>query len=219
MRGNFICVVALAAAAPASIVHAQAAIVVGAPQTNMLRAGTEVPMKTRVELTTKGKALRVGQRIDMEVAENITVSGQTVIPAGTPAIGEITSIRNKGAWGKSGNIEARVLYLRVGDRQIRCSGVFNDKGTTGTAGVVAAVAFVPIAGFLTTGTSAHIPLGAPVKAFLDEDVPVQFATAVAAPAPLTVATPAVPITPAATTTAVSAVAPTAMLQPAVITKN
>jgi hypothetical protein len=41
---------------------------------------------------------------------------------------------------------------------------------TGTAGVVAAVAFVPVVGFFTTGTSAMIPMGGAVKAFLDEDI-------------------------------------------------
>ncbi|HWI87519.1 MAG TPA: hypothetical protein VNT42_14515, partial [Sphingomonas sp.] len=86
-----------------------------------------------------------------------------------------TSVRNKGMWGKSGNIEARVLYLRSGDRQIRLSGTLNDKGVTGTGAVVGAVVLLPIAGFFMTGTSAHIPIGAPVKAFLDEDVPVTFA--------------------------------------------
>jgi hypothetical protein len=46
-----------------------------------------------------------------------------------------------------------------------------------------------IAGFFTTGTSAMIPSGANVKGFVDEDVPLTFASA--APAPLAVAaTPA-----------------------------
>ena len=53
---------------------------------------------------------------------------------------------------------------------IRLSGTFDDKGVTGTAGVVAAIVFVPIAGFFVTGTSANIPAGSGVKAFLDEDL-------------------------------------------------
>jgi len=80
-------------------------------------------------------------------------------------------------WGKSGRIVARILNVRVGDRLVRLSGTFDDKGTTGTAGVVAAVAFVPIAGFLMTGTSAKIPAGSGVKAFLDEDLKVGTAPA------------------------------------------
>ena len=136
----------------------------------MLRAGTEVPLQTREELTTKKKALRVGQRFQMEVAADVELNGVVVIPAGTPASGEITQVRNKGMWGKSGYIGARVVALRLGDRSVRLSGTFDDKGVTGTGGVVAAVAFVPLAGFITTGTSAMIPNGAPIKGFLDEDV-------------------------------------------------
>jgi hypothetical protein len=162
-----------------------APVIVGAPQSNVLRAGTEVALRVNEELTTKGKNLRPGQRFRLEVAEPVTIGGNVVIPVGTPATGEVTEVRNKGMWGKSGAINARILYLQVNGRQIRLSGTLNDKGKTGTAGVVAAVAFVPVAGFFTTGTSAAIPMGAPVKAFLDEDVPVAFARA-AAQAPMIV---------------------------------
>lgn len=157
--------------ATATVAPAQAAAVIepSRPET-VLRAGTEVPLTLREELTTKKKQVRVGQRIQLEVAANVTAGGVTVIPAGTPAVGEVTEVRNKGMWGKSGYIAARVLSLRLGDRQFRLTGTFDDKGVTGTAGVVAAVALVPVVGFFTTGTSAVIPLGAAVKAFLDEDI-------------------------------------------------
>lgn len=150
---------------------AQTAVVLPAQQDEILRAGTEVPLITREELTTKKKALRVGQRFQMEVAANIERNGVVVIPVGTPAIGEITEVRNKGMWGKSGYINARIISLRLGDRNVRLSGTFDDKGVTGTGGVVAAIAFVPIAGFITTGTSALIASGSGVKGFLDEDLP------------------------------------------------
>lgn len=57
---------------------------------------------------------------------------------------------------------------------------------TGIAGVVAAIAFVPVAGFFTTGTSAKIPLGSNVTAFLDEDITVAFAPTPAVAAPMMV---------------------------------
>jgi len=163
---------------------------------NVLRAGMEVPLITREELTTKKKALRVGQRVQMEVAANIERNGVVVIPAGTPAVAEITEVRNKGMWGKSGYIGARVLSLRLNDRNIRLSGTFDDKGVTGTGGVVAAVALVPIAGFLTTGTSAFIASGSAVKGFLDEDV--AYATVPKVIEPVAVAVPAEPALLAAT---------------------
>jgi hypothetical protein len=73
-------------------------------------------------------------------------------------------------WGKSGRIEARVLNARVEGRMVRLTGTFDDKGVTGTAGDVGAIALVPIAGFFVTGTSATIKAGGAVKAFLDEDL-------------------------------------------------
>ena len=87
------------------------------------------------------------------------LGSMVVIPAGSPATGEVTDVRRKGMWGKSGRITARVLNVRVGDRLIRLTGTFDDKGVTGTAGVVAAIAFVPIAGFFMTGTSARFLWG------------------------------------------------------------
>ena len=157
----------------------------------MLRTGTEVVLKLSEELTTKGKKLRVGQRFHMETAEPVIVQGMTVIPVGSPAVGEITDVRNKGMWGKSGHLGARVLYVTVNGRQMRLSGAFDDKGVTGTAGVVGALVVVPVAGFFMTGTSARVPLGTQVKGFLDEDVPLAMAAAV--PAPLAVGAPAAPV--------------------------
>jgi hypothetical protein len=149
---------------------AQTAVVLAPIQDSILRAGVEVPLRTREELTTKKKALRVGQRVQLEVASNVESNGIVVIPSGTPAVGEITEVRNKGMWGKSGYISVRIISLRLGDRNVRLSGTFDDKGVTGTGGVVAAIAFVPIAGFVTTGTSAMIASGSAVKGFLDEDI-------------------------------------------------
>ncbi len=131
------------------------------------------------------------------------VNDQVVIPAGSPAVGEITEVRNKGMWGKSGHLTAQMLYVSVNGRQIRMTGTFDDKGVTGTGGVVAAIAFVPVAGFFTTGTSAKVPVGAAVTGFIGEDVPVLTAAAsaplVAQPlAPVVTSAPATPSAPALT---------------------
>jgi hypothetical protein len=153
----------------------------------MLRVGTEVPLRLLEELTTKGKKLRVGQRFRMETSEPVMVQGAVVIPVGSPAVGEITDVRNKGMWGKSGHLGARLLYVTVNGRQIRLSGAFDDKGTAGGVGAVAvsAIVFLP-AGFFMTGTSAQVPVNTIVKGFVDEDV--QLALQAATPAPLTVST-------------------------------
>lgn len=154
----------------------------------ILRVGTVVPLRLSEELTTKGKRLRVGHRFRLETSEAVMVQGVTVIPVGSPAVGEITDVRNKGMWGKSGHLGARLLYVTVNGRQIRLSGAFDDKGVAGGIGAVAvsAIVFLP-AGFFMTGTSARVPAGSIIKAFVDEDVPLAIANA--APPPLAVSAP------------------------------
>ena len=199
--GALACALCFAAAAQAQVAAPLATLAPAAD--NMLRVGTKVPLKLSEELTTKGKNLRVGQHFRMEVSEPVLVNGQVVIPAGSPAVGEITEVRNKGMWGKSGHLTAQMLYVSVNGRQIRMTGTFDDKGVTGTGGVVAAIAFVPVPGVFTTGTSARVPVGAAVTGFIGEDVPVLAAAAsaplVAQPlAPIVTSAPATPSAPALT---------------------
>lgn len=166
----------------------------------VLRTGTPVILKLSEELTTKDKKLKINQHFQMEVAENVLVDGVVVIPAGTPAVGEITEVRNKGMWGKSGRFSAQILYLTVNGRQIRLNGVFDNKGTAGGIGATAVSAVIfPPAGFFISGTNAKLPMGTPLKAFIGEDVPLSFAAQastplqVAAPPPMSVAPAVVPI--------------------------
>lgn len=156
----------VAAIAPAPV----QATILGSSSDNVLRAGTEVPLRLEEGLNSNDKTIREGHRFRLTVANDVMLGTKVVIPAGTPATGEVTDLRRKGMWGKSGRIVARVINARVGDRLIRLTGSFDDKGVTGTAGVVGAIVFVPIAGFFLTGTSAQMPAGSGVKAFLDEDL-------------------------------------------------
>lgn len=176
---------------------------IAAPSSNnaMLRVGTEVPLRLLEELTTGGKKLRVGQRFRMETSAPVMVQGVVVIPTGSPAVGEITDVRNKGMWGKSGKLNARVLYVTVNGRQIRMTGGFDDKGVAGGIGAVAvsAIVFLP-AGFFMTGTSAKVPVGAAVKGFIDEDVPLSLAAPVTSPMVVGAPTAALPLTPVSTST-------------------
>jgi hypothetical protein len=159
----------------------------------VLRVGTPVPMKLSQRLTTEHKQLRVGQRVRLETSEAVVINGITVIPIGTPGIGEVTEVRNKGMWGRSGHFSVQILYLTSNGRQIRLSGVFDEKGTAGGIGATAAAAVLLPIGFLVTGTSADLPLGTPVTAFIDEDVPL--AIALQQPTPLQIPAQDLPPTP------------------------
>lgn len=171
---GYLLAASLCVAAP-SMASAQAqTLVVGESKPkNVLQRGTEIRMETLRELNSNDS--KVGDRFDLEVVEDVKLNGRTVIQAGTRGVGEVTVAKRKGMWGKSGKLETRLLYLEVGDQRIRITGAAGDRGKTGTAGVVGALAVVPIAGFFVTGTSAVLPPRTATVATLDEDIPVQFA--------------------------------------------
>ncbi len=207
--GLFASATAVHAEDKATIVSQQTSTITAAPlvsepgpdtATRVLRGGAQVRVSFLHEITTEDKASKVGDRPRLEVAENIVVDGIIVVPKGTPVTGELTAVRNKGMWGKSGKVEGRVLNMSLNGRTIRMSGAFDDKGVTGTAGVVGAIALVPLVGFFVTGTSARIPAGGQISAYLDEDIVFTVAPA-AAPTPIEVAAPVAAEVAAAPTTA------------------
>lgn len=137
---------------------------------NILRAGAPVPVALSEHLTTKGKKLKVGQRVQLEVAQDVLLNGRVVIPARSPVEGVLTEVRNKGMWGKSGGIHLAIKSVNINGTNIRLKGDMDSRGETGTAGVVGAIAILPVAGFFVTGTSAEMPLNMPGRAFLDQDI-------------------------------------------------
>jgi len=81
-----------AAIAPA----APQAAIIGPPTQNVLRAGVEVPLRIEEGLDSNDKTVREGNQFRMSVAQNVMLGNVVVIPAGSPAIGEITGLRRKG---------------------------------------------------------------------------------------------------------------------------
>lgn len=174
-------------------------VTVGLPTAaNVLKEGTEIRLVTLTELSSKHS--KVGERFDLEVSDDVMLNGRVVIPQGARAVGEITRSTKKGMWGKSGKLETRLLYVRVGDRNVRISGAVGDKGKAGTAGVVGAVLVAPVVGFFVTGTSAVLPPRTVTVGYLDADLPVVFAGPVQ-PAPVVVPVAGPVMVPVASTPA------------------
>ena len=85
-----------------AVVHEQ-------PAGNVLRAGAPIPVALSEALTTKGKGLKVGQLVQLEVAQDVLLNGRVVVPARSPVEGVLTHVRNKGMWGKSGAIQLQII--------------------------------------------------------------------------------------------------------------
>lgn len=163
--------------------------------TTSLPANTEIAVTMNEELTTKGGRIEVGHMFRLSVAQDVRIGDFIVIPRGTPAVGEVTWLTGKGAFGKSGKMEIELRHIDLNGRRIPLSGKYRQEGEGNTVATVAAVAAVGVFGAFVTGKSARIPQGRELKAFTVDALPVALpASAVAAPAPVApVATPVVTI--------------------------
>lgn len=137
----------------------------------VLQAGTEVPMKTLTEVSSKRN--RQGDRFDLVVSEDVIVGGHVVIPRGSRGVGEVTRLVPKGAFGKSGKLEVRLLYVAVGNSRVRLDGRAADRGKSGTGATVATAVLAGLFSAFVTGTSAVLPADVTVVGFVERDVPLE----------------------------------------------
>jgi hypothetical protein len=157
-----------AAAEPAAA--APTVMTISTAPANVLPRGTNIRLRSLTELHSQHN--RTGDRFDLEVAEDVMLNGVVIIPRGSPGVGEVTRVRHKGMWGRSGRLETRLLSVRANGVNIPITGTVAERGETGTAGVVASILVVPVAGFFVTGTSAILPAGSGFAGTTDSDMPI-----------------------------------------------
>jgi hypothetical protein len=102
--------------------------------------GTELHLTTRTESNTKDN--HAADRFHLEVAEPVVYRGQTIIPAGSPAIGEIMRAERNGHFGKRGDIEVRLLYVETPSGPGRMSRQGTGQGLLSIGGAIVLVGWV-----------------------------------------------------------------------------
>jgi hypothetical protein len=130
------------------------------PDLVTLPMGTEIALVTVTPLSSKTNVK--GDLIALKTADDVRVSGQLVIPAGTDATGQISDAQAKGAMGMSGRLAVRPLFIRIGDRTVRLGGATSEKASVTAGAVVGMVVLTP--GF--TGRSASIPPGTRLSGYV-----------------------------------------------------
>lgn len=133
-----------------------------------LQTGSEFSLILLDQLSSKTSPK--GTPFDLEVAEDVLKNGQLLIPAGTRAVGEVTHSNPKGAFGKSGKLEAAIMYMIIDGRPVRMSGRLSAAGENGTTETVLTAVAVGMLAFAVTGKSATIPKGTRLRALLDKSV-------------------------------------------------
>jgi hypothetical protein len=141
----------------------------GEGQRFYLPMGTPLMLRTRTQISTKDN--KPGDRVYLEVAESVSFRGQVVIPIGSPVVGEVSMVQRNGHVGKKGKLEIRLIQAETPSGPVRLTGMAQDEGKSGTALSVGTMLLVSgLGGFLIHGTSASLPAGTPVQAYLAEDL-------------------------------------------------
>ena len=127
-------------------------------KTVVLPANSEVVLRMAEELTTKGGRAKVGQTFRLTVAYDVKRDGVVIIPAGTPATGEVTWKTGRAVFGKSGKMQVALRSIDLDGERIEIEGEYRQEGEGDTLAAVGAVLLAPALGVIT-GKSAVIPRG------------------------------------------------------------
>jgi hypothetical protein len=127
-------------------------------------ANTSIILRMNEDLTTKGGQIKVGHMFNLTVAYDVKVNGIVVIPAGTPAKGEVTMRTGKAVFGKSGKMEVELRSIDLNGEMIPVTGKYRQEGEGNTLAAVGAV-FLSAPLLFVTGKSATIPRGRELTAY------------------------------------------------------
>ena len=148
-------------------------------------SGTPIVLRVTSQINTKDN--KAGDRVYLEVAESLTFRDQTIIPAGSPVIAEVSRVQRNGHFGRKGKLEIRLVRMETPYGPVRLHGTEYDEGKSGTVASIATIAFVSALGFLIKGTSGYIEPGTTFEAQLGENLDFYYqpvnARAAAAPTP------------------------------------
>ncbi len=132
------------------------------------------PVKLRTLAHVSTKLNKAGDRISLEVAEDVSFQGQVIIPVGAPVVAEVASVERNGHFGKKGRIAIRLIEVQTPHGPLRLTGIASREGKNQTALSVGTIAFVSVLGFLIHGTSATIPSSTVVEAQTARDLAFDF---------------------------------------------
>jgi hypothetical protein len=141
------------------------------------------PVKLRFNRTVSSANAHVGDTVDFEILQDISVNGTLVIPKGGLAFGTVTEAHPKKRMARGGKLEINLDYVKLVDSEkvaVRAMQGGNGGGHVGvmTAGIVATgLVFFPAAPFFLFmhGKDITIPKGAEVTAYINGDLKLNLA--------------------------------------------
>ena len=136
------------------------------------------PVKLRINRTVSSADAHVGDNVDFEVLEDVSVNGVLVIPKGGLAVATVTAAQSKRRMARGGKLDINIDYVRLLDGEkaaLRAVKEVKGGGHTGamTGGIVAtSLVFFPAAPFFLFmhGKDITIPKGTEVTAYVNGEM-------------------------------------------------
>jgi hypothetical protein len=134
----------------------------------LLRDSTEVPLRFATDVNSK--SAHEGDPVEFLLDEDLKVGDTVVIPKGAHAVATVSAAKKAGMMGKPGELNVQLQYLVAGNNHIHLRGTKGREGDSKTGATVAlTVLFGPI-GLIKHGKDVDIPVGTPLKAYVDQDI-------------------------------------------------
>jgi PEGA domain-containing protein len=164
----------------------------------------DTPVRIKLARNISSKDAKIGDKVDFEVIEDVTVKNVVVIRQGGMAIATVTNAKPKGRLGRGGKLDINIDYVQlVNDEKVPLRAVQGGKGGTRTtamtgAMVAAGILFFPAAPLFLfmKGKNIEIAKGTEVTAYVASNTQLDRAK-------FSDANTQAASTPAATTSAVS----------------
>ncbi|MFZ3266793.1 MAG: PEGA domain-containing protein [Terriglobales bacterium] len=143
----------------------------------------ETPVRLRLNRTISSADTHVGDTVDFETLDDITVNGTLVIPKGGLAFATVTEAQAKRRMARGGKLDINIDYVKLvsGDKAaLRAVRDVKGGGHTGAmvGGIVAtSIVFFPAAPFFLFmhGKDISIPKGTEITAYINGDVKMDIA--------------------------------------------
>jgi hypothetical protein len=147
-----------------------------APKGFVLEDGT--PLKLRINRTLSSADAHVGDTVDFEVLEDVSVNGTLIVPKGGLAFATVTEAQAKRRMARGGKLNVNIDYVKLLDGEkaaLRAVKDVKGGGHTGAmvGGIVAtSIVFFPAAPFFLFmhGKDISIPKGTEITAYVNGDM-------------------------------------------------
>jgi hypothetical protein len=146
------------------------AILAAAPALSQVKVPEGTEFSVRIDEALSSSSATEGDRFSITLEDDVKLASGTTLHAGYRGVGEVVEARDNGMLGKSGKLNIRLLYLKVGEERIQLRA---NKGTKGDVRVGATVAtvilFWPAAPFIK-GKDVKIKKGTLMTAYSEQDM-------------------------------------------------